>query len=146
MAIQGWAAPAAIVNYLGAELNGLVDGANVLGGAIDNESGLYLFTDLELFVNTQGAGRDVGAAVYAYFLPSLGGINFDMGSVAVDPALDAFVIPFALDAVVTARYRTKWNIFIGPLQYKILLINATGQALAATLNTFRYRLHNGQIV
>ncbi len=145
MATQNWETPAGIVTYLDTALNALADGANKLGAAINNETGLYLFTDLELFVQTQGGARSAGAFVAAHFLPSIDGTNFDMGADAVDPADDSFVVLFALDAATTARYRTKWNIPLGPFQYKILLINETGQAFAGTLTTLKYRLHNGQI-
>ena len=49
-------------------------------------------------------------------------------------------------AATTARRLTKVNIPIPPLKFKLYAWNKTGQALAASANTLKYRRHNEQDV
>jgi hypothetical protein len=141
---QKWEAPAAVQTYLTTELNSLADGGNKLGGSIDNETDgtNEFFANLELLVATQGSARDSGATVDVYLLPSVDGTNYCYGADATDPPESAYVGSFVLDAATTARYVTLHNLPIPPLKFKLLVINNTGQALAATTNTLKYRLHS----
>lgn len=141
---QKWEAPASIQTYLSTELNSLADGANKLGAKIDNvaDGENELFMVLELYLATQGSARSAGATVDVYVLPSVDDTNFCYGSDSVDPPASAYVGSFPLDAATTARYATLHNIPLPPLDFKILVINETGQAFAASGNTLKYRLYS----
>ena len=143
-----WVAPDTLASILTTELNALANstsdttGFSALSAEINNESGLFQYIDLELFIDTQGSARATGATVHI------------MISVAVDntPTYPADSIAslvdqltaFQFDAATTARRLTRYNIGIPPLKFKLYAWNKTGQALAATANTLKYRRHNEQ--
>jgi len=141
-----WEVPATIVSYLGAGLNSLADGANDLGAKVDNvadgENELYL--DLELYIAAQGSSRDADGRVEVYILSSVDDTNFDMGDDSTDPRPEALLHVFSLDAATTARYRTATNLPLAPFDFKLLVMNETGQAFAASGNTLKYRLHSAE--
>ena len=143
----GWAAPEAIQNALTTELNALANGSyTAASAAIDNEAGLYQFMDvwLHLVSLTPVAGQAIGL----YLLPSLdSGTTYQDGGAAVVPPAESVIWAFSLTATATAKERVGVNILIPPLKFKLVVGNLTitsGVALAATLNTLKYRRHNGQ--
>tara|TARA_Y100000593_G_scaffold16866_1_gene33556 strand:- start:2030 stop:2479 length:450 start_codon:yes stop_codon:yes gene_type:complete len=139
-----WEAPASIQTYLTTELNSLADGANKLGAKIDNvaDGENEMFLNLELSIAAQASARASDARVEVFILYSLDDTNFDMGDDSTDPRPDALATVLLLDAATTARYRVAVNLPIAPLDFKILVINETGQAFAASGNTLKYRLHS----
>ena len=104
-------------------LNSLADGSNAISAAIVNTDGDTLM-DLELTVATQGSARAADALVEVY----------------------ALLCTFDLDAVTTARVSVLTNLPAPPDYFKLLLINETGRALAASGNTLKYVLHSMQVV
>ncbi len=60
--------------------------------------------------------------------------------------VSGFLRSFVLDAATTARRLTLTNIPIPPFKFKLYVRNDTGQVLAASGNTLKYRRHNEQIV
>jgi hypothetical protein len=145
MATVTWNSPASIATSLSTELNSLADGNRALSGAIDNETNLARFLDLELNLAAQGSARDATAHVDVYILYSVDGTNYSFGDASTDPSAASPVAVFALDAATTARYVTLAGIPIAPLKFKLLLVNQTGQALAASGNTLKYRTHNEKV-
>lgn len=136
--------PAAIL-YLTTELNALADGANKLGGEIDNTANGDMYMDVELYVAAQGSARSSGAYVALYILPSVDGTNFCYGGDSLDPPATTWVANLPLDAATTARYVTATHILLPAGKFKILVMNETGQALAATGSTLKYTLYNEEI-
>ena len=142
-----WVAPEALTAYLGTELNTLADSTSdttwfsAVGAEIANETGLYQYIELELVIAAQGAARSAGAFVAVYINYAADGTTYDDTS---NKAFSELLAVFPLDAATTARRLTKANIPIPPLDFKLLVLNDTGQALAATLNTLKYRRHNEQ--
>lgn len=139
-----WEAPASIQTYLTTELNSLADGANKLGAKIDNvaDGQNEMFLNLELSIAAQASSRSSDARVEVFVLYSVDDTNFDMGDDSTDPRPDALATVLLLDAATTARYRVAVNLPIAPLDFKLLIINETGQAFAASGNTLKYRLHS----
>ena len=142
-----WVAPEALATALTTELNSLADsttdttGFSAVSAEIANETDLYQYINLELVVATQGGARSAGAFVVVYINYSADGTTYDDTS---NKPIAALLAVFQLDAATTARRLTKVNIPIPPLDFKLLVLNDTGQALAATLNTLKYRRHNEQ--
>jgi hypothetical protein len=136
-----WETNPSLTAYLGAELNGLANDAQVIGAAIDNSAGLDMYMDLELLVAEQGSARSAGAHVDVYLISSLdGGTNYGYGAADVDPPAHALVWVFALDAATNARYVTSKPFLVGPGHHKLLIENKTGQAFAASGSTLKHRL------
>ncbi len=141
-----WAANPALVAYLSSGLDALANDARAIGAAIDNSTALDIYMDLELRLAAQSGARSAGARVDIYLVSSLdGGTNYGYGDAALTPAAHALIWSFALDAAVTARYVTSKPLGIGPGHHKLLLVNNTGQALAGTLNTLKYRVYSEEI-
>jgi len=139
-----YSAPSAITTYLTTELNSLADAGNKLGAKIDNEADgeNEMFLDVEIYVAAQGLARDAGAYIELYLLSSVDGTNFGYGDDSVDPPASSLLDVFLLDAATTARYLTLANLPLPPLDLKLLVINNTGQAFAATASTLKYRIHS----
>ena len=142
-----WVAPEALTSYLTTELNSLADstsdttGFSAAGAEIGNEAGLYQYINLELVIAAQGSARSAGGFVAVYINYSADGTTYDDTS---NKAFTELLAVFPLDAATTARRLTKVNLPIPPLDFKLLVLNDTGQALAATANTLKYRRHNEQ--
>ena len=139
-----WEAPASIQSYLTTELNSLSDGANKLGAKVDNvaDGENEMFINLELHVAAQGSARDADAVVKIYILYAVDDTTFAFGDDSTDPAADSLLHVFSLDAVTTARRCAAVNLPIAPLDFKLLLMQDTGQAFASSGNTLKYRLHS----
>ena len=144
-----WVAPEALTSYLTTELNSLADstsdttGFSAVGAEIANETDLYQYISLELVIAAQGAARSAGGFVAVYINYAADGTTYDDTS---NKAFTELLGVFGLDAAVTARRLTKTNLPIPPLDFKLLVLNDTGQALAATGNTLKYRRNNEQVV
>ena len=143
MATFTWSAPGTLTTALSTELNGLANNTySALSAEINNESSLALYIDLELTLATQGAARSTGAWVGVYIATAV-----DPTPTYPDTSLDAFaelLAAFPLDNTTTARRLTRTNIAVPPLRFKLYVKNVTGQALAASGNTLKFRLHSEQ--
>lgn len=130
---------AAIASALTTELNSLATAtASAASAAIDNTTNLDLFMDLMLNVATMGVARSAGATVSVYLTTALDGSNYD-DAIAATAEL---VAVFPLDAATTARQATRRDCPIPPGLFKLFAVNNTGQTLAATTNTLKYRTHS----
>ena len=143
-----WVAPGeTIQTALSTDLNSLADstsdttGFSALSAEIPNETDLYQYINIELVVAAQGAARSAGGFVAVYISYALDGADYGDDS---NKAFAELLTVFQLDAATTARQITKVNIPIPPIDFKLYVLNDTGQALAATLNTLKYRRHNEQ--
>ena len=146
--IQKWSALGTLTTYLTTALDGLGIGANKLGAAISNDGSTERnrFISFELTVATQASARTSGAFVSLYLLTSLDGTNFSFGDDSTDPAASTLMAVFPLDAATTARIVTAYGIPIPPLDFKLLCMNETGVAFAATGNVLKYLVHNEEMV
>jgi hypothetical protein len=144
-----WKAPGeTIQTYLSTDLNSLANstsdttGFSILGAEVPNETDLYYFINCEIVIAAQGAARSAGASVEIWISYALDGADYGDDSNAA--FVTNFLGAYQLDAATTARQLTIPNLAIPPLDFKLQVRNRTGQALAATLNTLKYRRHNGQ--
>lgn len=144
-----WAAPEALTSALTTELNSLADstsdttGFSAVSAEISNETDLYQYINLELVIAAQGSARSAGAFVAVYINFAADGATYDDAS---NKAFGTLLATFGLDAATTARRLTRANLPIPPLDFKLYVLNDTGQAFAASANTLKYRRHNEQSV
>lgn len=142
-----WVAPESLTSYLTTELNTLADstsdttGFSAVGAEIANETDLYQYINLQLVLAAQGSARASGAFVAVYINYAADGTTYDDTS---NKAFSELLCVFPLDAATTARTLTKTNLPIPPIDFKLLVLNDTGQALAGTGNTLKFRRHNEQ--
>ena len=146
MATITWSAPDAAESLMTTELNAVASSANAITGtAVSNDAAgeLDLYATFELYLATQGGNRAAGARVDMYFLPEIDGSNYSFGGASLDPSPSSFAGTFQLDAgVTTARYTLLTMVPLPPHDFHIVLINETGQALAATGNTLKMSRYN----
>ena len=140
-----WESPSALTGYFTTELNTLADstsdttGFSAAGAEISNGTGLKRYIALELVLAAQGAARTAGGFVAVYINYSADGTNYDDTS---NKAFSELLTVFPLDAATTGRRLTRVNIPIPPVDFKLLVLNDTGQAFAASGNTLQYRTYN----
>ena len=139
-----WSDLEATVTYLGAELNALADAGRKLGAAIDNTADKFTYAMVELYLPIQAGARDAGAYVSLYLLKSTDGTNYDFGADALAPPPGTWANNFTFDADTAARY-VSVEIAVPPSKFKLMVINNTGQAFAATLNTLKYRFYSLEV-
>jgi hypothetical protein len=143
----GWTTPESIQTALSTDLNSLANstsdttGFSALSAEIDpTVSGNILqYIDLELVLAAQGSARSAGASIEVWIAYKLDGTNYpDTANAAFAHGL---LTAFGLDAATTARRLERTNIPLAPFPFKVYARNRTGQALASTGNTLKYRLH-----
>lgn len=121
------------------ELNSLANNGNTAASAaIDNTSALDLFMDLELVIATQGSARATGAAIYVFAVYAVDGTNYG----DVNETTAVWLATFPMDAATTARRMAATDVPMPPGLFKLFVRNVTGQALAASSNTLKYRPHS----
>lgn len=139
VAAINWESSPSLTSHLTTELNSLANDGSVLGAAIDNSSGLDMFMDIEFYVNTQGSARTSGAHIAIYLIPAPDGTNYHDHS---QLPINRLIATLPLDAATTARRIGGSVLAVPPGLFKLLFVNKTGQALAATSNTAGYRLYS----
>ena len=91
---------------------------------------------VEIYIAAQASARSTGASVSLYIVPTTDGTNY--GDVTAECLNNYLVGTYSLDAATTARRITK-RVNLPPTDYKVVLKNNTGQPLASTLNTVKFR-------
>jgi hypothetical protein len=140
-----WDTPSSLTGYFTTELNSLADstsdttGFSAAGAEISNATAKNRFLALELVLATQGSARTAGAFVAVYINYAADGSTYDDTS---NKAFAEMICVFSLDAATTARRLTKVNIPIPPVDFKLLVLNDTGQAFASSGNTLKYITYN----
>lgn len=133
---------AAATTYLSTELNSLADGANKLGGSIDNSTNKYLFHDLEISLASAAFGTTADPHIKIYLLPSVDGTNYADGSDSNDPTDTNYVYVAALRGATAAQYQIIRDVNLPNGLFKYLFMSEAGVALGASGNTLKYRPHN----
>lgn len=150
-----WESPTvSLTSYLTTTLNSLANNALDLGAAINNESNLCTFIDLELTLASLDLSAQSAPAVSIYLVESVdGGTDFDTASDAETaddnmPAADKICAIFGLRPYSGAEAKTavKSMVPIPPGRFKLALRNETGVAFAASGNVLAYRTYNLNMV
>lgn len=136
-----WLAPEATASALTTELNSLANaGVSSASAAIDNETGLYRYISVELYLaSLNPTGTPI---VQVYLTPSLDATNFEDAT----PPTFSLLTTFDLATGAAAKRRVRYNIPIPPLQFKLIVKNGSGVAFASSGNTLKYRRHYEQVV
>lgn len=138
MALQ-YNTPDGAVTVLTTELNSLASGSvcSASSAQSNDQSGEFdLLAMAEIYIAAQGANRSAGAYLTLYIVPSIDGTtypdttgdcleNFVVGTVQADSSASA------------ARTLTIAEVKIPNSDFKVLLKNGTGQALASSGNTVK---------
>lgn len=147
MATIKWNTPDSVETIMSTDLNSLADGGNnITTSAVSNDQSaeLDMYGDFTLYLATQGSARDGGARVDMYILPQSDGTNYPYGGDSLDPAANLFVGSFLFDAATNARYAVIRGVLLPPMDFHVIVINETGQALAGSGNTLTLRRYNTQ--
>lgn len=140
-----YSTPTTIVTALSTELNSLANGAySAASAAIDNRTTKHLYMALELALASLTPGAaNTGCSVY--LIPSVDGSTYGDGGGSVVPGPETYLCCFAsLSTSAGAKLRTMAGIPIPPLLFKLVLLNGSGVALAASGSTLDYILYSEQ--
>lgn len=140
---QKWTAPETIQTVLTTQLNSLANGAqSAASSAIDNETDLYRWAEVEVVLaSLTPTGSPYVSILLIQSLDS--GTNFEDLSTS---ALHALVAALPFTTTTGAKRIVSRPFPIPPLQFKAVLQNQAGPALAASGNTVRLRRFNEQSV
>lgn len=129
------------IDVLTVELNGLANGANKISVAQPNvDAGeRVLFAIFQLVLADQAAAR-TETSVSLYILPEFGGV-YPPGSDTVDPQFKYFRDTFEFDLAATGNNDQTVPIMLPNADFKILIMNETGQAFAASGNTLKMTIY-----
>jgi hypothetical protein len=139
MSTHKYATPESPTSLITTGLDSLANGARAVSAAVDNATGLYLYADFEC--NFASAAFAAGAYVSLYLLESIDATNYEDGSTSVTPTAQALIANIPFRNATAAQIHAARGIVLPPTNFKILLINNTGVALAAsgsTLKCIRY--------
>ena len=142
-----WDDTTAIDTALSTDLNSLANGSRAISAGVANGTELDLYGDLELVVQ-YGTAPSAGTKIAeVYLLPTVDGTNYPEGSASLTPQKALLVATFeSRNPSTTAVERLVVpGIPLPPRAFKLLLVNTSGQAYAASGNTLkikRYKLQN----
>lgn len=149
-----WEAPTvALTSLLTTSLNSLADDTTDDGAqtAIDNETtNLCTHMDLEFTIASVNLSASVNPAIWVYLIESVdGGTDFDIytdgtATAGLMPPTDKLIAIMGVRPGAGAEAKTvvKSMIPIPPGQFKLLVRNKCGAALAASGNILAYRTYN----
>lgn len=147
----GWDDSPSIVSALTTGLDSLANGSRAISSALDNDadaSAKNLYGDLELVVRYGGGPPAAGTKVAeVYLLPTVDGTNYPEGSTSVTPQKALLVATFESRVPSTSATErlVVFGITLPPRDYKLLLVNTSGQAYHTSGNTLKikpYKLDN----
>lgn len=138
MADAKWTATEAIETWVSTELNSLANAAGATGSAIDADAYGQLYADVELVV-TFGTNPTANSLVEMYFVRQIDGTNFEDATVGASgaPPPNGFMGGFPVRAVTTQQRIILPKVEMPPEDFKVYLLNRTGQSMAASGNTLK---------
>ena len=127
-------------------LNSLANGAGVLSAAIDNDADLDLYIDIEVYVAGYGASINKGVKVAdVYLVPTLDGTNYADTDSSVPQA--RYLVGSVTKGTANGTGATRdiiQGVPLPPRDYKLAVVNTSGQAWAASGNTLKVRPYSTQ--
>lgn len=146
MSIIKWIQNTGNQSALGSGLNSLGNGSLVASAALDNTSNLDLYADW-VYQAKYAAGPPAAGTKVAdlYLLPSPDGSNYPDITVVPQKALLIASFECRNPSTSVFEFLVATGVSIPPLLFKVVLVNTSGQALAASGNTLTftpYKLQN----
>ncbi len=123
---------------LNTELDSLADDTLCSAGTAVTAASTELYANIKLIIAAQASARDTGAAVYVWLIPESDGVYSD----AAEDCLGNPNLIFGLDAATTTRTLVKTHIPLPNSNFKPILKNSTGQALASSGNTLEFEYYS----
>lgn len=144
--------PGSVATVLDTALNSDVTAQATVSAAIDNDTGLDLYLDIEVVHGTYGGSVAAGTKVAdVYLLPTVDGTNFpsnDADSTTLYPS-PKFLVGSCIKMPATGTGGMRDVIPGVPLpvgDFKLVHVNTSGQTLAASGNTVKIRPYKSQSV
>ena len=125
-------------------LNSLADAAAITSTAIDNSSTLDMYCDLELYVPSWTSAPTADKTCDVYLVRSNDGTNYE-DATAARPSVNGAVGSFVLDNTAGAQRHNLPGILIPPGKFKLLFVNKSGFAMAASGNILSGLFYNQQV-
>ena len=144
MAEVTWTSYGSWTTALSTGLDGLANDGLAISSAIDNSTNKDLFIDIEVYLASVDLTSSTNPSIRIWLIARTDGTNFEDGGASVEPirAPDA-IIP--LRDVNAAQRVFARMAMATPDQFKILVQNKAGAALAASGNTVKYNTY-GELV
>ena len=123
-------------------LDSLADGGRAISDAIDNDTGLDMYADIEYEVRYTSSAPAAGVKVAdIYLLPTIDGTNYPEGSTSLDPQKSLLVGSLeSRNGSTSAIERLVLpGVPLPPRDYKVLLKNTSGKTLHSTANIVSIR-------
>lgn len=142
-----WLDSIAAVSLMTTELNSLANAAAAItAAAVDQNTPLATHGDFELVV-TYGTNPTADSAVELWIARTIDGTNFEDCSTTgpIVPA-NGFVGGFILRATTAAQRLVVPKVELPPLDFHVLVVNKSGQAMAASGNTLKVKMYRKQVV
>jgi hypothetical protein len=119
------------------EMSSLQPELGCISQEINNSSGLYLFNDVELFLDTNIQTPKYGSIIELYLLSAINNTDFEDGNSSINPSPSSLVGVFNIMPSTNPQRQTLKQITIPPCKYKYLIINKTGNNLPLNNNTLK---------
>jgi hypothetical protein len=139
MAVHKYGAVSAVQTMLTTELNSLANAAtsNASSAFANSGSGNRYLQALFELVCTFASAPTAGKPVDLYILPTVDGTNYADGGGSTVPSAASYAGSFAVRNSASAQRLVLEGIVLPPGDFKLLLINNSGQAMAASGNTLK---------
>lgn len=137
-----WTSYGSWTTALSTDLDGLADDGLAISSAIDNSANKDLFVDIEVYLASVDLSSSTNPAIYIWLIARSDGTNFEDGGSSVEPARapDAIIPLREGTGAMTQRVFARM-LMATPDQFKILVQNKAGAALAASGNTIKYNTY-----
>jgi hypothetical protein len=133
---------------LSTELNALANNNGALTTtAVSNSSDLDLYMDLECAV-TFASSPTAGTLLEIYLVRQVDGTNYEDAAGGASPITpgNGFIGGFVLRAVTTAQRMIIPGVSVPPGDFKVLLVNKSGQAFPASGSTVKANFYREQVI
>jgi hypothetical protein len=126
-----------VSTIMSTEMDSLQPELGCVSQEINNSSGLYLFNDIELFLNNNNQIFKQGSFIELYLLSAINNVDYEDGGTLINPSPSSLVGVFNVMSSVVSQRQTLKQITIPPCKYKYLIINKTGEVLPSSNNTIK---------